>query len=144
MTAFSTNFVLKRPKKSFLRPQTTKICLRRRQPCDGNAERRTGHVRQADLVAELDGRGVAAVFAANAELDVGARLPAELRRHFDESAHARLVEPCERIAFVNLLFVVRGEEFARVVAAETERHLREVVGADVTAARGISIIVPTL
>ena len=38
---------------------------------DGHAERAAGDIVQADLVAELDGHGVAAVLAADAEVNVG-------------------------------------------------------------------------
>ena len=47
--------------------------------------------------------------------------------HLHELAYADLVELRERIALVDLSLVVSAEELARVVAAETERHLRQVV-----------------
>ena len=70
------------------------------------------------------------MFAADAEVDVGTGCSAELCRHLDEFAHADLVEFGEGVGLVNLLVVVRAEELACVVTAETESHLREVVGAE--------------
>src|SRR4051812_26392866 len=43
---------------------------------DGDSEGGAAHVVQAHVVAELDAAGVAAVFAADAALEVGGRLPA--------------------------------------------------------------------
>src|SRR6188472_3225303 len=45
------------------------------KPGDGDPERRAGHVVQADLVEEMDGFGVAAVFPADAELEVRSAAP---------------------------------------------------------------------
>src|SRR5690606_13416666 len=54
------------------------------EPGDGDAERRRTHVVQAGLVAELDAARVAAVLAANAKLDVRARLAAALDGDADQ------------------------------------------------------------
>ena len=70
------------------------------------------------------------MLAADAEVDVGTSRSAELCRHLDEFADADLVEFGERIGLVDLLVVVRAEELAGVVTAETEGHLSEVVGAE--------------
>jgi hypothetical protein len=48
--------------------------LRRREPRDRHAEGRAGDVVEADLLAEGDGGRVAAMLAADAELEVRARL----------------------------------------------------------------------
>ena len=69
---------------------------------DGYAERAAGHVVQTDLVAELDGGRIAAVLAADAEVQVGAGLAAESGGHLDELADADLVEAGERIVLVDL------------------------------------------
>ena len=53
---------------------------------DGHAERRAGHVVQANLVAERDGRRIAAVLAADAEFEIRIRLAAELAGHLHELA----------------------------------------------------------
>ena len=81
-------------------------------------------------MAEFDGRGIAALFAADAELDVRAGLTAELRCHLDEAADASLVELGERIGFVDLVVVVGREELARVVTGEAEGHLGQIVCAE--------------
>ena len=54
--------------------------LGRRQPGDRHPERRAGYVVEADLVAELDRDGLAAVLAADAELDAGPGLSPALDR----------------------------------------------------------------
>ena len=76
---------------------------------DRNAERAAGHVVQTDLVAELDGAGVAAVLAADAEVDLRTGLTAELCSHSNQLAYADLVETCERVALVDLVVVVSAE-----------------------------------
>ena len=80
--------------------------LRSSEAGDGNTERAARDVAQADIVAELDGRRIAALLAADAELDVRAGLTPQLRCHLDEAADASLVELGERIGFVDLVVVV--------------------------------------
>ena len=70
------------------------------------------------------------MLAADAELDVGPRPAAALRRHGDEFADALLVERDERIGRQDALGRVGAEERGRVVARDAERRLREVVGAE--------------
>ena len=81
-------------------------------------------------MAELDGRRIAAVFAADAAVQFGAGLAAELNGHLHQFAHADGVEAGERIGFVDLVLVVRRQELAGVVTREAEGHLRQVVGAE--------------
>ena len=50
--------------------------------------------------------------------------------HLHQLADALLVEVGERIGLVDLVVVVGVEELAGVVAAEAERHLGQVVGAE--------------
>src|SRR5205814_10548733 len=67
------------------------------QPRQGHPERRARHVVEADLVAEVDRGRVAAVLAADPELE---RLPggaAPLAGPADQLADARLVEGLERV-----------------------------------------------
>ena len=45
---------------------------------DGNAERAAGDVVEADSVAELNRAGIAAVLAADTEVQLGTRLAAQL------------------------------------------------------------------
>ena len=55
-------------------------------------------------MAEIDGCGVAAVFAADSEMDVGAGGTAEFCSHIYEFANAFLVKFCERIGFFFLKY----------------------------------------
>ena len=63
-------------------------------------------------MAELNRAGIAAVLAADTEVQLGTRLAAKLCSHGNELADADLVEACERVALVDLLVVVRAEELA--------------------------------
>src|SRR6185295_8100377 len=66
--------------------------LGRRDARDRQSEGRAGDVVEARGVEELDRRGVAAVFAADADLQVGTRLAAAFGRHRHELADAGGVE----------------------------------------------------
>ena len=81
-------------------------------------------------MAELHGGGVAALLAADAQLDVGTGLAAEIRSHLHQAANAHLIELGEGIGLVDLVVVVAGQELAGVVTAEAEGHLGQVVGAE--------------
>ena len=130
--------------------------MRCRQACDGHAERRAAHVVQTCEVAELHRRRFAAVFAADAAFEVFACAAAFEYRLADQLSHAVAVEDLERVVLQNAFLQVDRQELGDVVAREAERHLRQVVGANeknsatsaiwwaVTAARGTSIIVPTM
>jgi hypothetical protein len=81
-------------------------------------------------MAELHGIGVAAVFAADAELDAGARLAALGDGDLHELADAGLVNGGERIFLHDLRLLIGAEEAAGIVAAHAEAGLREVVRAE--------------
>ena len=81
-------------------------------------------------MAELHAIRVAAVFAADAELDVGPRFVALRHRHLHQLADAGLVDGGERILLDDLQFLVRPEEGAGIVAAHAEAGLGQVVGAE--------------
>ena len=100
------------------------------QAGDGHAEGGAGHVVQAHLVAELHGGGVAAVLAADAQVQVGTGLAAHLGGHLHQLAHADLIQAGEGIALVDLVVVVGGQELAGIVTAEAEGHLGQVVRAE--------------
>ena len=100
------------------------------QPGDGHPVGGTGHIVQPSLLEELDGRGVAAVFAAYAHMDVGAGLMAQADGVFHQAAGALDVEFLERIRLVDLSVQISGQEFAGVVPAEAVAHLSQVVGAE--------------
>ena len=100
------------------------------QTGDGHTEGRAGDVVQSHIVAELHGGGVAAVLAADAQVQISAGLTAQLGGHLHQLAHASLVQLGEGIALVDLLVVVSAQELAGVVAGEAEGHLGQVVGAE--------------
>lgn len=81
-------------------------------------------------MAELDGRRIAAVLAADTAVQLGTGLTAQLDRHLHQLTHTDDVKAGKRIGFVDLVRIVCGQELAGVVAREAERHLREVVGAE--------------
>ena len=100
------------------------------QTGDRHTEGRAADVVQAHIVAELDGGRITAVLAADAQLDVGASLAAQLGSHLHQLANAVLIQTREGIALEDLVLVVAVEELAGVVAAEAEGHLSQVVGAE--------------
>ena len=60
--------------------------LRSSEAGDGDTERAAGDVVQADIMAELDGGGIAAVLAADTELDVRTGGAAHFGGHLHELA----------------------------------------------------------
>src|SRR5947207_14791325 len=72
--------------------------LRRGEPRDRHAERRARHVVEPDLVAEHDRSRIAAVLAADADLEVPAHLAAALDADPNQRADAIAVDRPERIA----------------------------------------------
>ena len=81
-------------------------------------------------MAELHGIGVAAMFAADAELDAGTGLVPLLGRDLDELADAGLVDGRKRIFLHDFVLGVGTEEGTGVIARHTEAGLREVVRAE--------------
>jgi hypothetical protein len=67
---------------------------------DRHAERRAGHIVETVSVAELDGSRVAAMLAADAQLDAGRVCGPALRLRFHQFADAVLVQRDEGILFV--------------------------------------------
>ena len=78
-------------------------------------------------MAEFHGRRIAAVFAADAAGHAGTGLATELYRHFHELAYADRVETRERIGFIDLIFIVGGQEFACVHRGFKPREPVQVV-----------------
>src|SRR5690242_15682735 len=99
------------------------------KPGDRHAERRARDVVEPDPMAESDRRRIATMLAADAELELGAHLAAALGRDLDQFADAVLVDGHERIDRQNSLGRIGAEEARRVVAANAERRLGEVVRA---------------
>src|SRR3989304_53765 len=73
-------------------------------------EGRARDVVQPDLVADPHRLGVAAVLAADAPLQIGARLAPEADRHLHELADAALIDRGERILGENLLLQILHQE----------------------------------
>jgi len=82
-------------------------------------------------VAEGDGAGVAAVLAADPQLQLLALAAAQPDRGLHQLAHAYLVQGGERVLLEDALLEVLGEEAGLgVVAGDAEGGLGEVVGAE--------------
>jgi len=62
------------------------------EPCDGHAEGGAGNVGQTHVVAELHSGGVAALLAADTQLDVRAGLAVQIARHLGQAAYADLCQ----------------------------------------------------
>src|SRR5579884_3951168 len=93
-------------------PLFSQCRLRRRQAGDRHAEGRATHVVQADLVAEAYGVRVAAVLAADADLQVLPCRPAFLHADLHEGAHTGGVDGLERIFWNQVIFQVVPDEAA--------------------------------
>src|SRR3954452_4831436 len=98
---------------------------------DRHAEGRAADVVEAGLVEQGDRLRVAAVLAAHAELELGLDRPTPLGADLHQFTNPVAVDRLERVALEQALFEVGGHHPALdIVAAEPERHLREVVGAE--------------
>src|ERR1019366_10002484 len=84
--------------------------LRSCQPGGQQPEGRAGYVVEPDLVAELDGLWIAAMLAADANLEVGPGVASLGRSHLYQQAHARLIESGKGILFEDSGLDVRREE----------------------------------
>ena len=71
-------------------------------------------------MAEFHGGRVAAVFAADAQLDIGAGSSAHIGSHLHQSAHAVLIQSCEGIGLIDLAGIVGVQELARIVTADAK------------------------
>src|SRR5207253_4633952 len=96
----------------------------------GNSIRRTAHVVQSDLVAESDRLRVAAVFAADADLQIGFDVPATLGADTHQLADAFGVQYLEGIIGKNFSIDITREEAARVITAQTKSRLGQIVCAE--------------
>src|SRR5579859_356248 len=81
-------------------------------------------------MAKLHAVRIAAVFAANAELDAGARLLSLGDGHLHQLTYAGLINGSEWVFLHDFEFLVGAQEGAGIVAAHSERRLCEVVGAE--------------
>ncbi len=95
------------------------------------------------------------MFAADAELEIGAGLAAAFGGDLHQLAHAFAIEADERVLLDDALALIGLQEAAGIVAAEAICGLGQIVGAEAEeggvlgdlvgqqAARGSSIMVPT-
>src|SRR3546814_3089514 len=83
---------------------------------------------EAGIVAEAHRRRVAAMLAADAELDVLAHAAAALGGQLDQFADAGLIDGDEGIALEDAGLEVIFHEQRGIVAADAERGLGQVVG----------------
>ena len=70
------------------------------------------------------------MFAADAQLDVGPGFAPAIRRQRHQLTHAIHVQADKRIARIDALLDIGAEEFGSVVAADAQRGLRQIVGAE--------------
>src|SRR5207237_4978354 len=80
--------------------------------------------------AEFHGARLAAVLAADPDLQIAARASAQLDRHLDELADTPLIEALERIFRQEAVLDVKRQESAGVVPREPECGLRQIVRAE--------------
>jgi hypothetical protein len=78
------------------------------QTCEGHTQRGAGHVIHADVVEEVDGVGITAVFSANPELHARVYVPPPLNCGTDQLADADGVDRLERVAGEETLFTKLG------------------------------------
>src|SRR5262245_7537596 len=104
--------------------------LRRGQPRHRDTVGAGADVIESDLVEEMNRRRVAAVLAADAELEIGPHRAAAFDADAHEIADALDVDRRERVALQNLRLLVDLQELSDVVAREAEGELREIVGAE--------------
>src|SRR3954454_16387093 len=103
---------------AFARRDLAERGLRGGEPRDRHAERRARHVVEPDLVAERDRSRIAAVLAADADLEVLAHLAAPLDADPHQRADDVAVDRDERISRQDAARRVDAEERRRVVAAD--------------------------
>src|SRR5437588_10933723 len=90
--------------------------LRRRQTRDWHAEGRARNVIELGAVAEGHALRIAAVLAADAELDIRPRPATALSCNLDQRADAALIERHERIMLQDAALDVVRQESAGIVA----------------------------
>src|ERR1700760_4111734 len=88
---------------------------------------RAGNIIQTRVVTEANGCRIAAMLAANAELETVARLTAACRRDANKFADTIDIDGDERIARDHTLVDVLVEKHAGIVARQNQKGLREIV-----------------
>ena len=106
-------------------------------------------------MAELNGARIAAMLAADAQLDVGAGLAAKIGSHLHQLANAVLIEPGKRIGLIDLRIIISIKELTCVITRDPnaicvksfvpkqKKSASFAMSSAVRAALGISIMVPT-
>src|SRR6516162_1949490 len=97
--------------------------LCRGKPCNRHTERRTGDVVESDLVTECNRGRIAAVLAADADLEAAASGAAALDADAHELADAFSIDRDERIASHDAARHVGAEKACCVVAADAVGRL---------------------
>src|SRR6185503_17244660 len=105
-------------------------CLSCRQAGGQQAEGRAGDVVQADFVAELDGLWIAAMLAANTNLQSRTRAATLGHCALHQLSHACLIERSKRVLLEDASLHVRRKEVVNVIARDAIRGLRQVVGSE--------------
>ena len=105
-------------------------CLCSSETCDRNSEGRTRNVIETDFVAIFNGSRVAAVFAADTDVEVAVYGLTELNSGFHKLTNTDSVELSKGIVFEDLGVVVAIEELTCVVAREAIGHLGKVIGTE--------------
>src|SRR5277367_1547553 len=100
------------------------------EPRDRHAIGRARDVIEADLVAERHRSRIAAMLAADADLEIGPRLAAARDADLDQFADAVAIDRDERIDLQNSLGDVGAEESGGVVATDAIGGLGQIVGAE--------------
>ncbi|MEY2725637.1 MAG: hypothetical protein RLZZ458_1504, partial [Planctomycetota bacterium] len=95
---------------------------------DGDAAWGAADVVESDFVAEVDGLGIAAMFAANTDLEIRTDRATVLDGGLHQATYAGLIDGLERVCRDDVVFGVVTDEGLVVVAADTEAGLGEVIG----------------
>src|SRR5262245_11555127 len=104
--------------------------MRRGEPRNGDAVWRTGHVIHPDSVAETHRAWLTAMLTANADFQRFPDAPTRRDGELDQLADSFLVQHLKRIVGKYATLHVVGQETTGVVAAQPERRLRQIVGAE--------------
>src|SRR5262249_40099769 len=124
------NFRRERASAPFTRRHFAQRSLGGGQPCNRHPEGRAGNIVEANLVAEGNGSGIATVLAADPDLELVARLAATLGTDPHQLADPLAVDRHERVALEDATRRVGAEETRRIITADAECGLREIIGAE--------------
>ena len=92
--------------------------------------RRCAHVIETDRLEKMNRCGIAAVLAANPELQVRTCFASKLHAHPHERTDTLGIDRCEGVALENFLVLINPQELADVVPRKAKRELSEIVGAE--------------